>query len=182
MRYSRLMSALSIPLGFVLGHVVAYSLAPSQNPGLEQVAHGYFESLSGSAVPLALFAILIAVLQGRRRETFGLRASMLISQLVAVYVAIEVIEHLAIGASPAEILTEKTLFIGVIVQVLIGFGLHRLLRAGHRLGERLAAADVDFTTYCTVVGSPTSVVVRSSLLRSSIRLRGPPATASRTSF
>lgn len=177
MRHSRLIAALSIPLGFVLGHLAAYTLASGGHSEVEAAAHTYLGSLSEGAVPMALFAIFIAVVQGRKREAFTLRASTLIGQLVAVYAAIELIEHLAVGVSLGEILTEKTFFIGLAVQVVVGFGLHRLLRAGHRLGELLSNPARPVEACTALAPMPASQRVRRSLLRSSIRLRGPPAFA-----
>lgn len=177
MRHARLMSALSIPLGFVVGHVVAYSIAASDNVLFERTVHGYFGSIAGSAVALGLFAILVAVVQGHRRQDLGLRASTLIAQLVTVYVAIEVLEHLSAGVSPAEILTERTLLIGAVVQVGIGLGLHRLLRAGHRLGESLADPEVAIAGDTPALPMPASQTVPSWSRRASIRLRGPPRLA-----
>jgi hypothetical protein len=176
-RHSRLLTALSIPLGFVLGHIVAYTVAPPTSSPSEQVAHGYFESLAGSAVPLVLAAVLISVVQGRRRGSFGLRASALVSPMIVVYVAVEVFEHLALGVSPVEILSERTLVIGVLVQVVVGLLLHRVLQAGHRLGERLACEAEDFTTYSSEIVIHALAVVGSSFPRASIRLRGPPLGA-----
>ena len=175
MRNSRLLAALSIPLGFVLGHLLAYGLACDESAEVEAAAHGYFESLSGSAVPLGLFAILLAVLQGRQGQKFQLRTSKLCGQLVAVYVVIEIIEHLSIGLSPGEIVTEKTLTVGVLVQIGIGIGIGLLLRAGHRLGELLSEG----TAHChdghvDAPLVPTHQIVRLWLRRSSLRLRGPP--------
>lgn len=182
MRHSRLIAALSIPLGFVLGHLAAYTLASGGHSEVEAAAHSYLGSLSEGAVPMALFAVLIAVLQGRRRQEFTLRASTLIGQLVGVYLAIEFIEHFSVGVPLGEILTEKTLFVGIAVQVLVGFGLHRLLRAGHRLGELLAETSPPTFEVVTVLLVPSGQAVRSSSPRSSIRLRGPPAFALATSL
>ena len=98
-----------------------------------------------------------------------------IGQLVAVYVAIELIEHVSVGVPLGEILTEKTLFVGIAVQVIIGFGLHRLLRAGHRLGESLSETKQPTFAVAAVLPMPSGETVRSSSPRSSIRLRGPPA-------
>ncbi len=175
MRHSRLIAALSIPLGFVLGHLAAYTLASGGHSEVEAAAHSYLGSLSEGAVPMALFAVLIAVVQGRRRQAFTLRASTLIGQLVAVYVAIELIEHVSVGVPLGAILTEKTLFVGIAVQVIIGFGLHRLLRAGHRLGELLSETKQPTFVVAAVLSMPSRDTVRSSSSRSSIRLRGPPA-------
>ena len=174
MRHARLMSALSIPLGFVVGHVVAYSVASSDNVLFERTVHGYFGSIAGSSVALGLFAILIAVVQGRRQEDLGLRASTLIGQLIAVYATIEVLEHLTMGLSPAEILTEKTLWVGVVVQVFIGLGLHRVLRAGHRLGESLAKREVTVGHASLTLQLPASQMVPQWSRHGAIRLRGPP--------
>lgn len=174
MRHARLMSALSIPVGFVVGHVVAYSIASSDNVLFERTAHGYFGSIVGSSVALGLFAILVAVVQGRRRQDLGLRAPTLIAQLVAVYVTIEVLEHLTMGLSPAEILTERTLWVGAIVQVFIGLGLHRILRAGHRLGESLANREIVLGHAPLALALPVSQTVPQWSRHAAIRLRGPP--------
>lgn len=175
MRHSRLMSALSIPVGFVVGHVVAYSIASSDNVLFERTAHGYFGSIVGSSVALGLFAILVAIVQGRRRQELGLRASTLIGQLVVVYATIEVVEHLTMGLSPAEILSEKTLWVGVVVQVLIGLGLHRILRASHRLGESLAEQRAEVGPRSLTMPLPASQTIPQWSRHTAIRLRGPPA-------
>ena len=181
-RNSRLAAALSIPLGFVLGHVAAYTLASGGHGEVETAAHGYLESLSKGAVPMGLCAILIAVLQGRRGEELRVRASSLIGQLVGVYVAIEVTEHLAVGVPIGKILTEKTLFVGIAVQLAIGLGLCWLLRAVHRVGELLSETPHPSGTSAGLLPTPVCATVRSSHSRSSKRPRGPPAFAFASSW
>jgi len=67
------------------------------------------------------------------------RLPALAAQQVALFVAIEVAEHALSGIGPARTLTEASLLIGVVAQVLVAAGLVALVGWMRRAGELIAA-------------------------------------------
>src|SRR5215203_1456079 len=119
MNRSRIVLALAVPFGFVVGHVVGYGFAHHDHVdrSVAMAGHDYFGSLSTVAVPLLLLSLGCSVWNGRRGERFDAGLGSITAQLVSVFGAIEVAEHLAMGASFPHIVSEPALWIGLVAQV-----------------------------------------------------------------
>ena len=136
----RLWSLLLLPGGVAAGHALGYSTAAfAGSAPLIEGEHGYLDLMFRLAVPFTLVVLARAFLSGARDELPPVRLPPLAAQQVALFVAIEVVEHALNGIGPARTLTEASLLLGVVAQVLVAAGLVALVGWMRRAGELVAA-------------------------------------------
>lgn len=136
----RLWSLMLLPGGVAAGHALGYSAAAvAGSTPLIDGDHGYLTVMFRLAVPFTLLVLARAFLSGARDELPPVRLPALAAQQAALFVAIEVAEHALSGIGPARTLTEASLLLGVVAQVLVAAGLVALVGWMRRAGELVAA-------------------------------------------
>jgi hypothetical protein len=176
MRRSRIVMALAVPFGFVAGHAAGYGFAHHDHAdhAAAMAGHGYFSSLTTVAVPLLLLSLGCAVWNGRRGERFDLGIAPMAAQLVTVFGAIELVEHLADGVPMDHILADPALWIGVVAQIAVAFLLQLLLRLLYKVGGKLTSAGAFHRGRLALrLPSATSIAFR-PVFPTTISGRGPP--------
>lgn len=139
-RRSALWALLLLPAGLAAGHTLGYwatgtsGWAPSLTTG-----HGYLGDLTTLAVPFTLAVVVRGFASGSRGEAVPVRLVSLAAMQVLLYVAVELAEHVAAGMSPAASLTEPSMLIGALAQVVVAGVLWLGLRLAHRAGEVVSA-------------------------------------------
>jgi hypothetical protein len=169
----------TVPLGVLLGHGVGYLVAhPDAADRTGALAgHAYHAGILDAAIPLAAAAVVLSLLAGRRggaRSRTG--AASLAAWQIAVFVGLELAEHVAAGSGLAGALAEPGLWWGAVAQVPVALAAVGLLRLSHQAGRRLAAgrsipARRRPPPTATPVAAPTRTVVLP------ITRRGPPVAA-----
>jgi hypothetical protein len=132
----RLMIALLVPVGVWLGHALAY--AAGGPPGAEVAdQHGYLGLAPTLTVPVALLAVTwwAAGRRGRRAELPG--ALSLAAVQVALFLAQETVERLAVDGDPLALLSSPVLWLGLGAQALVAGLVALLIRAARRTVEAL---------------------------------------------
>lgn len=176
MRGFRLWSLLLLPGGVAAGHALGYSAAAlvGSTPSVEG-GHGYLTVMFRLAVPFTLAVLARGFLSGARAELPPVRFGALAGQQVALFVLIELFEHLRAGIWPAQSLTEASFVLGIAAQLAVAAALVWLvgwmrrageLVAGRRVGSLRRRVSVRVLRSCGVV-APQVVVW-------SLSRRGPP--------
>jgi hypothetical protein len=138
-RSSRLWALLMLPGGLAAGHAIGARVAGRFDP-VSAGAHWDLSLLWVIAVPVTLAVLARAFVAGVRGELAPVRFSTLTAQQIALYVGIELIEHLTAGVTPAEALAQWSLLVGALTQVLVAGGLALLIGALRRVGHAVAGA------------------------------------------
>ncbi len=132
--------------GVLVGHGLAYALVQPDVHAraglLASTGHAYLHLLDAPALVLMVVAFAAAVGTGLGRRarpaTGGAFFRRLAGLQVATFVAMEVAERLASGASLTGLLDGGLLPVGIAVQLAIAALGAWLLRRLHQMGERLA--------------------------------------------
>jgi hypothetical protein len=169
----RLMIALLVPVGVWLGHALAYAIDGS--PGAEVAdQHGYLGLAPILTVPAALLAVTwwATGRRGRRAELPG--ALSLAAVQVALFLAQETVERLAVAGDPLSVLSSPVLWWGLAAQALVAGVVALLIRAARRtvealLRRRRRRAPEPVTMAATPVDRPLRRRPRTPVSR-----RGPP--------
>lgn len=177
MRSSRLWSLMLVPGGVAAGHALGYGgAALAGSPPAVAGGHGYLDAMFRLAVPFTLVVLARAFLSGARQELPPVRFRRLAVPQLALFTAVELVEHAAAGIGPAQSLRELSLVLGAVAQLLVAAALVRLVRWMRRAGELVAAARQAPSRRAAAVPRrpgggvvPVPVVAVSSLSR-----RGPP--------
>lgn len=141
MRLRRLWSPMLVPGGVAAGHTLGYGVADLLGSGAEVTGgHGYLGTMFRLAVPFTLAVLARAFLSGARHELPPVRFPALAAQQVALFAAIELVEHGAAGIGPGQALQELSLLVGVLGQLLVAGALVWSIRWMRRAGELVAAA------------------------------------------
>lgn len=141
MRPARLLIPIAVPFSFVLGHLTGFAFA-HHDPSAEQAVeagHEYLASLGRLAVALLVASMLLALWSGMRGRPVAPRYGPTASQLVSVFVSVELVEHVALGWRVTHILTEPALWVGVLTQFVVAAALVAVLRLLVRVGELLVS-------------------------------------------
>lgn len=174
---ARLVAALSIPFGFVAGHVVGYGFGhlDSADRAVAEAGHEYLSSLRSAALPLLLLSLLFAVLAGAQRRPLRPRFAPTALQLAAVFTAVELTEHLAAGWPIQHVLSEPSLWLGLLTQLAVAGAVVVAIRLLVRVGSWLVAepAPAWRSRRLRVIPAPALATVDAIAL-TSIRRRGPP--------
>lgn len=118
-------------IGMVAGHQASFFVAEREGEHrhalLEATGHGSWASIHTIAVALGL-AVLIGFIgasirskqQGRERRAGYLGGLVrLIPLQLATFIGVEAVERLSAGASLLEVLTDRVILIGLVVQVVV---------------------------------------------------------------
>jgi hypothetical protein len=136
-RSSRLWALLMLPGGLIAGHVIGASVAGRFDPA-SAGSHWDLGLLWVIAVPVTLAVLARAFVAGLRGELAPVRFSALTVQQIALYVGLELMEHLAAGVAPTDALAERSLLLGALTQVALAGGLALLIGALRRAGRAIA--------------------------------------------
>jgi len=169
---------LALPFSFVAGHVVGFALGHrfQGETAADEAGHGYLASLGKVAIPLLLVTLMIALWAGARHRAFRPRFGSTAGQFAAVFVGIELIEHVNAGWSFWHIVSDPALWVGILTQLLVAALVVGLLRVLVRVGERLSlAAPLLASPRIMAVPAPALVLV-SGVALTPIRRRGPPGS------
>jgi hypothetical protein len=132
-------SLLLLPGGLALGHAFGYVVAGDGHHRAEAVGHGWLGVLVRLAVPLALGALAWSFLGGARElSRRDLRWQRLALQQMALFLAVEVLEHGLAGYGPAHVLHAPTTLWGVVGQVLAAYFVTQAVGAAYAAGRRVA--------------------------------------------
>jgi hypothetical protein len=176
-RSSRLWALLMVPGGLVAGHVIGARVAGRFDPA-SAGAHWDLGLLWVVAVPVTLAVLARAFVAGLRGELAPVRCSTLALQQIALYVGIELVEHLAAGVTPIDALAERSLLVGALTQVVVAGGLALLIGALRGVGRAVASGAQPRSTRQRS-RRPWAVTTRRDARPSLVLLcaprRGPPA-------
>jgi hypothetical protein len=172
----RLVLTLAMPASFVAGHVVGFAVDHHDDAARATVqeGHGYLSSLGTLAVPLLVASVLLAFVAGARRQAFRPRYGATMTQFVAVFAVIELVEHLRAGWTLTHVLAEPALWFGVVTQLVLAAVVVTALRWSVRAGERLADRRERLTADRSRPVVTPVAVVRAALAWTPICRRGPP--------
>jgi hypothetical protein len=139
MRQRWLWSLMLLPGGVAAGHVLGYGAAAvaGSAPSVGE-HHAYLTWMFRLGVPFTVAVLGRAVVSGARSELPPVRGATLAAQLVGLFAAIEVLEHLHAGIGPSHSLTEASFVLGVAAQALVAVALAGLVRWMRRVGELAA--------------------------------------------
>ncbi|WP_208027360.1 hypothetical protein [Rhabdothermincola sediminis] len=176
MRPARLLIPIAVPFSFVLGHLAGFAVAHDDSSAKQPVeaGHEYLASLGRLAIPLLVASMFLALWSGMRGRAVAPRYGPTASQLVGVFVSVELVEHLALGWSVTHILTEPALWVGVLTQFVVAAALVVVLHLLVRVGELLASRG---RRAWALVGSPVTRAPRPlvhAIELTPISRRGPP--------
>jgi hypothetical protein len=176
--------------GLVLGHALAYLIAipdPHQRAfALQRAGHAYLPALDQAAMMLAIAGAVAVVVRAfaRRRdgatERFGRLATLLVVVQTSAFAGQEVLERLVSGAPLGDLLHDRILVTGMIVQVLVAFVAAGVLWLLARTSSRLAASSVirvRLPRERTMLAPPVSERRRHALLLATAgSIRAPPSS------
>lgn len=143
--------------GTVAGHALTYRLAipdaARRTAVLARSGHAYWPTavtIAGAVAVVSVASFAIAAAMRHRSGHPSDRAATLALRLAAAQVAgfmtMEVLERLAVGASPLGVLSHRLVLVGIVVQVVLACAIASMLawlgRAAARV-EALAAGPAD---------------------------------------
>lgn len=168
----------------LLAHWIAYYVAipdgHTRSHALAATGHGYWPLAIALALGAAAFGAAAYLRNLRRSHAIsGRRAGawLAVTQILG-FVALEVIERLAVGQGPLEVFGEPVLAIGICAQLLVAFAGALLLRGVASIvarvrGRRAAVRPVRSLALPNVpVFEPAT-----RLVTSGFGLRGPPSAS-----
>jgi hypothetical protein len=141
MRALRRWSLLLVPGGFVAGHELGYlgasglGSAPRAGGG-----HGYLAVAALVALPFALAALARAFLAGLWSQLPPVRLSTLAAGQLALFLAVELAEHAALGVHPVATLSQPAVLLGLAGQLAVAGALYLIVRSTHEVGAAVATA------------------------------------------
>jgi hypothetical protein len=140
-RALRWWSLLLVPVGFVAGHELGYSGAAALgSPAVAASGHGYLLTLVLVGAPFAFAAVARNLLAGFRDELPPVKWRTLATAQVALYSAVELVEHVAAGLSPWEAAMQPAVVLGLAAQVVVATVVVAILRTSHRAAAAVAAS------------------------------------------
>jgi hypothetical protein len=171
--------------GLVGGHALGYALAVPdahhRSMLIAETGHGYLPSASWAAVVLGLAAVVAGVVSGYVRRSrsvdprFGTVSMRLVPAQVWAFVALEVLERLASGASLGSF-SPRLAVVGVLTQIVVSLVVAMLLAGLRRVGSALAGAERAVVLSVVRRRFPEFDLVLRGLERGwSERVRAPPA-------
>jgi hypothetical protein len=125
-------------------------------------------------VPLLCVSLGIAVWAGARRKPFRPRFATAAAQYLAVFAAIETIEHLAAGWTLGHLLSEPALWLGMATQVVVAGVVALVLRATAHVGEKLVGEPGHGQPPRVQQHPRPALASVSGIALTTISLRGPP--------
>lgn len=132
-------SLLLLPGGLALGHAFGYVVAGDGHHPAEAVGHGWLGVVVRVATPLAVAALAWSFLGGARElSRRDLRWQRLALQQMALFLAVEALEHGLAGYGPEHALHAPTTLWGVVGQVLAAYLVTRAVGAAYAVGRRVA--------------------------------------------
>jgi hypothetical protein len=177
MRALRWWSLFLVPGGFVAGHELGYQAATAIGASPAAAgAHGYLGALVLVGAPFAFAAVARSLLAGYRDELRPVRWSTLAGAQATLFLAVEMVEHLHAGLSPAQTLAEPAVVLGLVAQLAVAAVLTLVAGSSHEAAAAFAARRRRVPTppkprlWLVAPGVPTPAVVPVS----SLSRRGPP--------
>jgi hypothetical protein len=178
-RTLRWWSLLLVPGGFVAGHEVGYQGASALGtPPVAAGGHGYLSALLLVGAPFAFAAVARSLLAGFRDELPPVRWTTLAGAQTALFLAVELAEHMRAGLSTGQTLVQPAVVLGLVAQLAVAALLVRIVQSSHGAGAAVAAARRRHQAPLrptrtiwrpTAAAAPVAIVPFSSLSR-----RGPP--------
>jgi hypothetical protein len=172
----RVVAALLVPMGVAVAHAVAYALAHPDGGDRARAlgsVHAHLGPLVAVGVVSAAAAVAGAVRAGTAGTPLGLGPGRIAAAQVAAFAAMEVAERLAGGEGWRAAFHEPAVWVGLVVQALVGLAAWVVVRAGERVGVRLARrrprADTAPCACPAPAHEPAPAVPLTALSR-----RGPP--------
>jgi hypothetical protein len=172
---------LALPFGYLVGHVAGCVATHGfRHHHLDSLAveHSALPALSQVAFPLLVLSLGAAALMGARGDRWALSTRSLAGMLGGSFVVVELWEHMGFGQSVTAGLTDRVLWVGLAVQVLVAFALGRLLRRAHVAGVRFrSAVALPPVTGAARLWQPHAERPRTTVVTGAVCERGPPAVA-----
>lgn len=179
-------------IGVIVGHCLVYFLAvgdgPSRRALLTETGHGHWNLAIGTAVVLAFWTVGAMVLRCLRPGSRGspkpapMRPLPLVLRLMplqaALFVAMEAVERLVVGASIEGMLDHGLLSIGLLLQGVTALAVALVLCLLARAVQALVAAlrSPLPTTEAATISPPIGPAARPvAVLAGGIGVRGPPS-------
>ena len=177
-------------IGMVAGHQVSFFLAERQGEHrhalLQATGHGSWASVNAIAAAVGL-AVLVGFIgasirsaQSRRQRRAGYMGALgrLAPLQLATFVGVEAVERISAGSSLAEILSDRIILIGLLVQVVVAaLACLVLLLVSHVVASLIRAVHEVSPVADTLTDLPRPAIVRLDLSRVAWSLRGPPLTS-----
>lgn len=172
----RLLVALSVPFGFVTGHLVGFGLGHRDvgDGAAVEAGHEYLGSLTRVSLLLLVASLLVSLWSGARNRPIRPRYATAAGQLVGVFAVIEVIEHLALGWSLTHILTEPALWLGLLAQLVVAALVVAALRLFARIGTLIAVGVSEPPTRSAEAPAMRVLPLVAPVALTPITRRGPP--------
>lgn len=172
----RQLTALLVPLGVVVSHVLAY-LLPHTESASAQPNHHHLTGLALFGICGATIAVVATVVNAARGRSLDISRSLLAGAQCAVYVALEVGEGVLSGSTLGDTIVAPTLRTGVVIQLAVAALLVLVLRGSAAVGRRLAGTRPARTrqTAMPVANQPVAPTGRPRFTPAS--RRGPPVIA-----
>ena len=176
-------------IGVIVGHCLVYFISvgdgPSRHALLAETGHGYWNLAIGTAVVLAFWTVGTMVLRylhlGSGKPA-PMRPLPLVLRLIplqaALFVAMEAIERLAVGAPVEGMLEHGLLSVGLLLQALTALVVALVLCLLARAVRALVAALRSRlpTTVAATIRPPIGRTARPvAVLAGGIGVRGPPS-------
>ena len=176
--------------GLLLGHALAYLIAipdPHQRAfALQRAGHAYLPALDQAVMMLAIAGAVAVVVRAfaRRRdgatERFGRLATLLVVVQTFAFAGQEVLERLVSNAPLGDLLHDRILVTGMIVQVLVAIVAAAVLWLLARTSSRLAATSVIRVrlprNHSVLALSVIAVRPRALLFATAGSIRAPPSS------
>lgn len=174
-RLARVLLAIA---GVVITHVLAYQIHPPAG-GPSFSGHGYLDVAGPLLLAGGLGAVGWLAVAGARRSGLAdeLCPRSLLVAISSTYAALEVVEHLAGGASIGELADHHALWAGLLIAPAVALALVAAVRAGRRVASLLFERPRPvFRPGRRRVALPPSVTV-ACLATVPVGRRGPPRRA-----
>lgn len=138
----RQLTALLVPLGVVVSHVLAY-LVPHAEAATARPDHHHLTGLALLGICGTTVAVVATVLSAARGRSLDISRSLLAGAQCAAYVTLEISEGVLGGSTLGDTILAPTLRTGIVVQLAVAALLVFLLRASAAVGCRFAATRLD---------------------------------------
>jgi hypothetical protein len=177
---ARAVGALALPFGYLVGHVAGCAATHGlghdhHDMGAMAAEHAALPALGQVALPLLVLSVGAAVVMGARGERWVLSTRWLAALLGGAFVVVELYEHVGYGESVPGALTDRVLWAGLAVQVVLAVGWGRLLRRAHDVGARFRPAVEPPPSLGELsLWRPHEETVRQAVPAGAVRGRGPP--------
>lgn len=138
---TRVFTALLVPAGLTLGHLVAYAIGASPSGEATATRGISLRDMVCLALPFTAVVLARALQAGLRTEASPVRFSVLAVLQVLTFVGVETVEHTATSGSTTGALRESVMLVGIAAQVFGAWLLVRVVHAVRGVGERLATPE-----------------------------------------